>query len=334
MESISTPILVDLHRHQDTSHSPESISRIARLLHIESFEHKSIEEIRRQVQAPTGATWEQWYNCLKEVRKAYVSVVAVAELTRDVIKDAAKEGLAILELRVSLLSAVDAIRTNNTTEAQANFWNVARRTLEAILEAKRQETASSEMVVDLILSISCQNKYLSYIHSYVDLMKDYSSDIIAVDLTNEQENKPTTYRADLERIRPHIQFLTVHCMEKMGPDRGWDALELAPDRIGHGIRAVEDPLLVQEIARKAIPLEICPLSNILTSVASPQNHPFRRLNESGVRVTINHDGLNDVTLLKDDYAFVKKTFGYDDQDMLRFMQNGWESAFLNMKRNS
>jgi hypothetical protein len=73
------PNLVDLHRHHDTSHTPESISRVSRLLHIPALENQTIEQIRKQVQAPPGSSFDEWYSCLKEVRKAYVSTAAVAD---------------------------------------------------------------------------------------------------------------------------------------------------------------------------------------------------------------------------------------------------------------
>jgi adenosine deaminase len=291
----------------------------------------SVEDIRREVQAPPGSTWNQWYDCLKKVRKAYVSPEAVAELTRDVIKDALRQELGLLELRISLLSTVTAIRDNNPKEAGKDFWYVARDTFEAILDVKKAETQSSQMPVDLTLSISCQTKYLPYVDQYVELMKDYAKQITAVDLTNEEENKPSTYKSALDRIRPQIGFLTIHCMEKMGPARGWDALTLSPQRLGHGIRAIEDRELVDEIRKRGIILEVCPLSNLLTGVATSQNHPFRLLDKAGLKLTINHDGLNDGTTLDNDYDFVQTNFLYSEKDIARFAENGRLSAFRNMR---
>jgi adenosine deaminase len=322
--------LFDLHRHHDTSHTPESISRVAKLLGIPHFESISVEDIRREVQAPPGSTWNEWYDYLKKVRKAYVSPKAVAELTRDVIKDAVRQELGLLELRISLLSTVTAVRDNDPTEARKDFWTVARDTFEAILSVKKEEAQNSNMPVDLTLSISCQNKYLSYINQYTTFMIDYAKEITAVDLTNEEDYEPSAYKSALNRIRPHIGYLTIHCMEKMGPERGWNALTLSPQRLGHGIRAIDDPKLVKEIRKRGIVLEVCPLSNVLTGVATAQNHPFGLLDKAGLKLTINHDGLNDSTTLDNDYDFVQKTFSYSDTDMNRFADNGIASAFRNM----
>ncbi len=323
---------VDLHRHHDTSHTPESIHRVAHKFGISPFVNMTIEEIRQAVQAPPGSDWNQWYECLKKVRKTYVSPAVVAEMTHDVVSDAAQQSLAGLELRVSLLSTVTAVRENNPHYAAMNFWVVAREIMDRLVEIKRQ-WFSDTMTLDLIMSISCQNKHLPLVDDYVNMMKEYAADIIAIDLTNEEDNKPSTYKRAIDRIRDQIPFLTIHCMEKMGPDRGWDALTLSPQRLGHGIRAIEDPKLVEEISTRGIVLEVCPLSNILTGVATRANHPFKKLDQAGITVTINHDGLNDDTTLKDDYTFIQSAFGYSDNDMERFAENGRKAAFRNMRQD-
>jgi adenosine deaminase len=330
--AITPPVLADLHRHHDTSHTPESILRVSKKYHIEPFETMSVEQIRREIQVPEGLKREQWQECIRRIRRAYVSPDAVAELTGDVMDDAAREGLGLLELRVSLLSTVDAICDHGRSEASAPFWEVARKTLEAILKERQKRTRTCAMSIDLILSISCQKKYLPLVDDYVSFMKDFASEIIAVDLANERDNEPTKYLKALERIHPYIPFLTAHCMETEGPERGWDLLKLNPDRIGHGIRAAEDPRLVEEIASRKIPLEICPLSNLMLGVWKSGEYPFRKFDDAGLILTIGHDGLNDSRTLRDDYEIIRKAFGYEEEDVARFRQNAWNHAFRNLKK--
>lgn len=320
--------LADLHRHHDTSHTPESIQRVSTLLGIKRFQDLSVDEIRRQVQAPQGVTFKEWLKYLDVVREAYVSPQAVAELTRDVMKDAASEGLNLLELRISLLSTVAKIQKWGSTVEP--FWTIARETFDGILQVRDEVHRTTSVVIDLILSISCRTQHLQYVDEYVVMMKDYASKIVGIDLTNEEENPPTTYRDAIERIRSDVPFLTIHCMETTGPERGWQALELKPQRLGHGINAVRDPRLVEEIGKRGIVLEICPLSNLLTGVTTKSTHPFKLLDAAGLKLTICHDGLNDSRTLKDDYDSVRTTFQYSGKDMDRFKRNAWESAFRNM----
>ena len=84
---------------------------------------------------------------------------------------------------------------------------------------------------------------------------------------------------------------TVHAGEALGPESVWDALKvLQVERVGHGVRAIEDPALVSYLAERGIPLEVCPTSNIRTGVyGSLREHPVRRLFEAGVPITISTD---------------------------------------------
>jgi len=84
---------------------------------------------------------------------------------------------------------------------------------------------------------------------------------------------------------------TVHAGEFDGPRSVWQALEvLEVDRIGHGVRAVEDRELVRVLARRRVPLECCPTSNLRTGVvADLEGHPVGALARAGVLVTINSD---------------------------------------------
>jgi aminodeoxyfutalosine deaminase len=82
-----------------------------------------------------------------------------------------------------------------------------------------------------------------------------------------------------------------HAGETTGPGTIWDALvHLAAERIGHGTSATQDPQLLQHLAERGIPLEVCPTSNIATgAVASLDVHPLRDMVEAGVVVSVNSD---------------------------------------------
>lgn len=84
---------------------------------------------------------------------------------------------------------------------------------------------------------------------------------------------------------------TVHAGEVLGPESVWASVrDLPVTRIGHGVRAIEDPALVAELARRGTVLEVCPGSNVALGLYPDRNaHPLRRLIEAGVRVTLNSD---------------------------------------------
>jgi adenosine deaminase len=84
---------------------------------------------------------------------------------------------------------------------------------------------------------------------------------------------------------------TVHAGEWAGPDRIREALETLPvQRLGHGVRAIEDPSLVKDIVARDVTLEVCPGSNVATGLyKSLSDHPIRNLMSAGVNVTLNSD---------------------------------------------
>ena len=103
-----------------------------------------------------------------------------------------------------------------------------------------------------------------------------------------------------------------------------------PQRIGHGIRAAEEPALMAELRDTGVPLEICPSSNVaLRSVASLEDHPFDRLARAGVAVTVNTDdpAFFDVTL-NEEYRRIHRTWGYPPERLAGFSLAAVRHAFL------
>lgn len=83
---------------------------------------------------------------------------------------------------------------------------------------------------------------------------------------------------------------TVHAGESSGPDGVREALELLEaDRLDHGVRAAEDPALLELLAAKGIPLNVCLSSNLALLYRDPAQHPLRRLLDAGAAVTLNRD---------------------------------------------
>lgn len=121
-----------------------------------------------------------------------------------------------------------------------------------------------------------------------------------------------------------------HAGEWAGPQNVWETLQhYAPDRIGHGVRAIEDPRLVEHLAKLGIPLEVSPVSNIATGVfATLADHPFDRLRRAGVVVTLNSD---DPAMfgswLGDVYQVGRETWGYDDGQLAAIARTGVTASF-------
>ncbi|MGZ4147802.1 MAG: adenosine deaminase [Actinomycetota bacterium] len=115
--------------------------------------------------------------------------------------------------------------------------------------------------------------------------------VVALGAAGSERTVVQLFAPLFERAKAEGLKSVPHAGEWAGPQNVWDTLRFyQPDRIGHGVRAVDDPELVEELARRRIPLEVSPVSNVATGAyPSLDAHPFLRLREAGVVVTLNSD---------------------------------------------
>jgi len=128
--------------------------------------------------------------------------------------------------------------------------------------------------------------------------------------------------------------ITVHAGELTGWETVQSALDMIrPSRIGHGVRAIENPDLVKRIAEEGVVLECCPGSNVALSVfPSFAEHPFPALKAAGCRVTLNSDDPPYFwTSLKREYDIAAKHFGMGEKELLGVTKTALEAAFVDRK---
>nr|MCX3331067.1 adenosine deaminase [Bacillus pacificus] len=117
--------------------------------------------------------------------------------------------------------------------------------------------------------------------------------ITALDLAGDELGFPASlFLSPFNRARDAGWHITVHAGEAAGPESIWQAIrELGAERIGHGVKAVEDRALLDFLAQKRIGIESCLTSNIQTStIASLAGHPLKTLLVQGVVARLNTDG--------------------------------------------
>jgi aminodeoxyfutalosine deaminase len=123
--------------------------------------------------------------------------------------------------------------------------------------------------------------------------------------------------------------LTAHAGETDGPESVRGALSIGAERIGHGIRAAEDPDLMRRLSQEQIPLEVCISSNVRTgAVPSLQAHPVRILFDAGVPVTLNTDdpGMFDCDLAGE-YRIARGVFGFSEKELQQIQSNAEKFRF-------
>ncbi len=128
-----------------------------------------------------------------------------------------------------------------------------------------------------------------------------------------------------------------HAGETVGPASIWGAIRAADaTRIGHGVRCLEDPALVDDLRARQIPLEVCPTSNVcLGVVSSLADHPLPRLLNAGLYVTVNSDDppmFN--TTLTGEYLALAQTFGFGPDVIERLVLNAVRATLLSAEERA
>jgi len=153
----------------------------------------------------------------------------------------------------------------------------------------------------------------------------------------EVGNPPEKHKPAFDRARAAGLPSVPHAGETVGPKSVWGALRsLGAVRIGHGVRSIEDPALMNELRERQIPLEVCPTSNVcLKVVPSLAEHPLPKLLDAGLYITLNSDDppmFN--TTLTDEWLAIAKTFGYEIEMIEKLSFNGVRAALLSEREKA
>ncbi|MCS7316297.1 MAG: adenosine deaminase [Bryobacterales bacterium] len=293
----------ELHLHLEGSLTPETLLEIEPSL--------DAEEIRRRYR----------------MRGAFEGFLATFVWTLGFLRGPQEYALAARRL-LERLAAENVLYAEITLSAGA----ILRRKQDfgSIFRAVRREAEASALQVRWILD-AVRQFGASEAMAVAELAAAHRREgVVAFGIGGDELAGPVEWFDRVFRYaRREGLHLTVHAGETGGPDSVRRAIELGAERIGHGVRAVEDPSLVRLLAERGIPLEICLSSNAATgAVRDLAAHPLREFLRAGVPVTLNTDdpGLFGTTLSAE-YELAARVFGLGEAEIGQIAANAFRYAF-------
>jgi aminodeoxyfutalosine deaminase len=164
----------------------------------------------------------------------------------------------------------------------------------------------------------------------VRLRKKHGS-IAGIGIGGDEARGPAEqFKAIYRKAKDDGLHLLAHAGESAGPESIWAALNIGAERIGHGLNAIADPDLVQELAERQVPIEINITSNLRTGCCRKiEDHPVRRYFDEGLMITLNSDDPPMFgSWLANEYQIAQDNFGFTDEHLRELARNSFEASFL------
>lgn len=235
------------------------------------------------------------------------------------VEDAMRERLAYVELRFSPYFM-----------AQVHGLDV-RAVIDAVVDGVRGGSELFGVKVHLI-GILSRTFGVETCEQELAAILDRRDHFVALDLAGNEADFPARdFEPHFRKAREAGLAVTVHAGEAAGPESVWEAVDiLQAKRIGHGVRAIEDPRLIEQLRENRIGLECCLTSNVQTStVDSYAAHPFKQFLREGLLATLNTDdpGISGITF---DYELeiAAPQAGLSEAEIQQARRNAWEIAYL------
>jgi adenosine deaminase len=315
----STLPLVELHRHLDGNIRIQTILDLGQKHNI-PLPAWDEEGLRSYVQVTSPQP-----GVMAFIAKYHWSMAALVDSTScrrvayENVEDAKRDGLDYIELRFSPLFMAE-------TNGLDPFMVV-----ESIIDGITAGVRDYEVKVKLI-GILSRTYGPDIATKELEALLSQSLHIAAIDLAGDEANFPAElFTRHFDRARDAGWHITVHAGEINGPESIWQALrKLGAERIGHGLRAVEDPSLMDYLAEYRIGVESCLTSNIQTScVLNYSSHPLKIFLEHGIKATINTDdpGISGIDLPYE-YNIAAPQAGLTSAQIHQAQANALDVAFL------
>lgn len=317
-ETVARLPKAELHNHLDGSLRAETLIELAADagVHLPSSDP---DAIRRFMLVDDARNLEDYLRRFDITIAVLQSAAAIERVAYEMVEDAARDNVRYIEVRYCPhLSRQSGLSLEDVLEAELRG-----------LQRGEREFGVRAAVINC--SLRHYDPALSSEIAAVSV-EFREAGVVAFDLAGGEAGRPAGAHAaafDLA-VRGRLG-VTVHAGEAAGPESIADALERChADRIGHGTRLFEDPVLKAYVRDRRIPIEINISSNVQTrAVASAAAHPVRSYFDEGLLVTLSTDSwLMSGTTLTDEYWLAHTALGFTRGEIDRMILNGFEAAFL------
>lgn len=312
---------VELHRHLEGSLRLATMLELAHLCNLD-LPASDPPRLRAMVQVqPTDPpTATNFLSKFETLRLFFRSQQIIERITREAIADAAADNVRYMELRFTPVALGNA---KNYPLSEVMDWVIA---------SARQAEKDFGVTTRLIASFN-RHESVALAEKVVELAAGRMADgIVGIDLAGAEGKYPgRPFEGVFRAARAAGLHVTIHAGEWGGPENVVEAIEtLHAERVGHGVRVMEDPKAVALARERGIVFEVCPTSNFHSGVfPSLEQHPLPRMLEAGLAVTLNTDdpGISAISL-SDECQLACEALSLSGEQLKAMLLKAATAAFL------
>jgi len=304
----------ELHVHIEGTFEPELMFEMATRNSI-ALRYGSVEEVRNAYR----------FNNLQDFLDIYYAAASVLvheedfyDLTASYLRRALADNVIHTEIFFD---------PQTHTARGISFSTVINGITRAMEDTRKKWGISSKLIM-------CFLRHLSEASASETLQSalPYREKIIAVGLdSSEKGHPPGKFFNVFNRVREEGFFAVAHAGEEGPAEYVWEAIDLLEaERIDHGVRSIDDPILMEELCDREIPLTVCPLSNLkLKVVKKLEELPVKIFLDNGIRVTLNSDDPAYFGgYINENYLQTAEALGLSKNDIFTLARNSFMASFI------
>lgn len=307
-----TANLIDLHLHLDGAISVSSAKQLAQIQGIEIPENED-ELLRLMRFDPETMNRADFFDKFAFPCSLIQTEIGISTAVYNLCRELQEQSICYAEIRFAPSKSCDKGLTQD-------------QVVEAALDGMNRSGLPANLIVCCMRGFD----YAINAETVMTAKKYLGKGVCALDLAGPETPFPTKDYEDVLMLAHENNIpLSIHAGEADGAESVWNALKFGAIRIDHGVKSMEDPSLVEHLAKNKIPLTICPTSNVQTGIFNSLSElPIRTFLNAGVIITINTDDPSIEGIdLKTEWEKVIQTFSLTDDEVRTIMLNSITASF-------